>query len=290
MKLMKMMKRYIFAALALTALVSCHKEIPYEPEQWELDKYSNPDVRAGDDFYNFVNGRGLDGQGSDDWTVFARWKKHSEDFTDRIYDDTPGNPIPEMARLIELRDDAVEFNSYDRSVEDMYGRLGKIGRMEDISELPEAFADYTLMGYKLLMIEPVSIGGRRYGICPMVIPAKMCPELSREDIEYLGLDYDEYAAKYELASKAEGYILSKIQPKEEISMLKADPGVASDLCAMNEYIEKTRRLMTKAGGSALERFAARLGNKNPDFVVLDETSRLFFELLDKMDGSMVEEM
>lgn len=266
----------------LFCLFSCSKDNyePFQPTEWQYEKYSNSHVLPGDDFYRFVCGKGIETQGSDSWAPFSRWNKQNDDFAEQSLRDDNQNPVPILRRLNELRTQA--SSHITEATTRMRERLNDIDERTKDMDFPEKVAEYYKSGYNFFITRTTLLYGHSFGISTIAMYEGMMQEWTTEQLMLAGIKekYEELLPKARIFEK---YLLDNIKTGgESVQDLNAED---SEQCRwLKDYVESF--VSTKANNSAFERFATALGNKNPIFVPINDETRQYFELIDKMDVEM----
>lgn len=281
--------RLFFVFGILLCLSSCSKDSyePFKPSEWQYDRYSDPGILPGDDFYRYVCGKGIAEEGADSWTPFSRWKKQERDFMGLAFSDGDDNPVPAIKRLNELKA-ALSGDKEEHVAEaftSMSERLNGIeSRVRDKGFIEKA-AEYYKNGYSLFVVTPMNLDGHKFGLGVCACFEGMLTDWTEEQLAMAGIK-DEYSRLLPKAREFEKYLADNIKDGGK-SIQNLDAGVPEECRRMKEYVESFSS--TKAGGNALERFASAIGNRNPDFIPLDDMTRQLFELVDKMDDPEMKE-
>lgn len=276
---------FFFAFGIMLCLFSCSKDAnePYRPTEWQYDKYSDQGILPGDDFYRFVCGKGIASEGSDSWAPFSRWGKQQSDYEVQALIDDMSNPVPVLKRLNELRVEAP--NHVAEAFANMRERLDGIEIRTGNKGFPEKAAEYYRNGYTLFLVSPVILYGHKFGMSTIAVYAGMLQDWTDEQLEMTGVKekYNNLLPKAQMFAK---YLSDNIKGDGE-SINDLDAGDSEECRHLKAYVESFAK--TKAGGSAIERFAVALGNRNPDFVPADDATRQYFELVDKMEDAEMKE-
>lgn len=267
----------------LLCLSSCSKDRiePYCPTEWQFDKYSDSSILPGDDFYGFVCGKGIDSEGSDSWAPLQRWGKQAQDYTELSLSDGDDNPVPVLKRLNELKNGASSEERISASFASMRERLNGIEDRAGDKDFPEKAAEYCKDGYTIFFASPLLLDGHKFGLKITAVYAGLVQDWTGEQLDVAGVK-DKYTTLLPKARMFEKYLADNIKDEgETIDAFDADD--PEECRQLKEYADSYAR--TKAGSSALERFASALGSRNPDFVPSDDISRQYFELVDKMEGT-----
>lgn len=280
---MKILQISIVLGLLL-CLSSCSKDKfePYNPTEWQFDKYSDSGILPGDDFYRFVCGKGIASEGLDSWAPFSRWAQQGNDYQIEAFSDKNDTPVPVIKRINELRAEAPNHTA--EAFASMRERLDGIKERTKGKGFPEKAAEYTKNGYALFYVRPTLLYGHTFGMGASAVYIGMLQDLTDEQLSSAGIKV-EYEHLLPKARKFEKYLLDNIKDEGE-SIEDIDAGDAEECRRLKDYVESFAS--TKAGDSALERFASALGNQNPIFVPSDDATRQYFELVDKMDAEMAE--
>ena len=278
---------HIFYVLGiLLCLSSCSKNNhePYKPTEWQYDKYLDPGILPGDDFYRFVCGKGIAAEGLDLWAPFPCWMKQERDYLNLALSDGDDNPVPVLKRLNKLRAAASSEENIAAAFANMRERLNGIEERTKGKDFIEKAAEYCKNGYSPFKIAPIAIDGHRFGFGVAAVYMGAVQDCDGQLLDLAGIK-DKYDNLLPKARMFEKYLLDNIQDGGT-SIQNLDAGNSEECRQMKEYVEACAT--TKAGGSALERFASALGNKNPDFIPIDDAAKQYFELVDKMDAGMME--
>ena len=281
--------------MSALVLPSCSDDVDnYEPTPWEYDKYAVESIRPGDDFYRFVCGDGISSPGSDAWAPLQLWQQQSNDFSDAVFNDDADNPVPAFRRITELRAQIGTADNVGKFASSLKQRLSTVASSKSIKDVPATLARATRDGFLLFYIQPKLLDGRKVATCPFLgypfnqIPAETFTADEKQILTDAGL-YDEYVAKFAQAQEMYDYLNSKLKPRQQ-SIKGLDASNADDCRQLVSYMRKHRRNVAGTGTSALDRFAQALGNKNPNFVPLDEATDKFFGLLDTLDESWLDKL
>ena len=279
---------HIFFAFGISlCLLSCSGDRyePYKPSEWRYDRYSDSGILPGDDFYRFVCGKGIASEGSDSWAPFSCWDKQESDYAELAFSDGHDNPVPVLKRLNELKDAASNKERIPAAFASMRERLNGIDESTRDKEFPEKAAEYCRNGYTLFLVNPMILDGHKFGFSATAVYLGMLQDLPEEQLKLAGIK-DEYTKKMPKARMFEKYLLDNIKDGGE-SIDDLDAGNSEECRQLKEYVGSYAS--TKAGNSALERFAAALGNRNPAFVPANDATRQYFELVDKMETAEMKE-
>ena len=281
---MKILQISIVLGLLL-CLSSCSKDKiePYNPTEWRFDKYSDSSILPGDDFYRFACGKGIASEGSDSWAPFSRWGKQQSDYEVLALSDEADNPVPVFKRINELRTEAP--NHVAEAFASMRERLDGIESRTGNKGFPEKAAEYYRNGYILFHVNPMILYGHKFGIGTTAVYNGTLLDWTGQQLETAGIKekYDKLLPKAQMFQK---YLLDNIKVGEE-SIDDLDAGDSEECRQLKACVESFAK--TKAGDSAIERFAVALGNRNPDFVPADDATRQYFELVDKMEDAEMKE-
>lgn len=276
-----------YLSVILLYLSSCSKDTiePYYPTEWQYDKYSDASILPGDDFYRFVCGKGIDSEGSDSWAPLTRWGKQAQDYTELSLSDGDDNPVPVLKRLNELKNGAYSKERVPAAFASMRERLDGIEDRAGDKDFPEKAAEYCKDGYPLFFVSPLLLDGHKFGLKATAVYAGLVRDWTEQQLDVAGIK-DKYNALLPKARMFEKYLSDNIKDAEE-SVDALDAGNYEECRQLKECVASYAS--TKAGSSALERFASALGNLNPDFVPSDDVTRQYFELVDKMKGTEMKE-
>ena len=273
----------------LLCLSSCSKDNyePYKPTEWQYDKYSDSSILPGDDFYRFVCGKGIATEGSDSWTPFYCWDKLEIDFLERASREGEDNPVPVLKRIFELKAATVsgEQEHIAKAFARMRARLDDIEKRTEGWEFPEKAAEYCLSGYSPFSVCPKNLYGHKLGFYTVPHYEDMLKDWTEEQLKMAGIK-DKYNEMLPKARMFEKYLSDNIT-KDEESIQNLDAGIPEECRRLKDYVGTFAG--TKAGNSTLERFAAALGNQNPDFVPVDDEAKQYFELVDNMQEAWMKE-
>ena len=277
----------IYAFGMLLCLSSCSKDEcePYEPTEWQYDKYSESGISPGDDFYHYVCGKGIAAEGSDSWTPLHCWKKQEKDYSNLAFSDGNDNPVPVLKRLNELKNDALSEERLSAAFASMRERLDGIEDRAGDKDFPEKAAEYCKDGYSLFFVSPLLLDGHRFGLKATTVYMGMIQDLTEQQLDLAGIK-DKYNNLLPKARMFEKYLLDNIKDGGE-SIDDLDAGISEECRKMDKYVESYKS--TRASSDALNRFALALGNQNPDFVPSDDATRQYFELVDKMEDTEMKE-
>ena len=277
----------VFALGILSCLFSCSEsgDEPYKPAEWRYDSYSDQSILPGDDFYRFVCGKGIASEGSDAWAPFSCWIKQENDYSTLAFSDGDDNPVPVLKRLNELKKTSSSEEKREAAFANMRERLDGIDGSAGDREFPEIAADYCRNGYTLFLPTPKTLDGHRFGLIVTAVFVGMLHEWTEQELVLAGIK-DEYDDRLPKARMFEKYLLDNIKDDGESSE-DLDAGNFEECRQLKEYFGSNA--MTKAGSSALERFAAALGNRNSDFVPSDNVTRQYFELVDRIESAEMKE-
>ena len=259
-----------FSALAvLFCLCSCVKDsdVPYIPSEWEYDSYSDAGIIPGNDFYRYVCGLGIAEPGADAWAPIPTWTRQTQDFSNLAYSEGPDNPVPVMRRLNELKSACASHQNMEEAFVLMRERLSGIGKIQDIKDYPQAVARCTRDGYNFFYIQPRNLDGHKFGIMVTAVYDGLVADWKEEWLKEAGI-YDEYTRLLPKAREFVQYMKDNIRLEGGLAPSSLDAGIPAD--------------------GAFARFAAALGNANPDFVPTDDATRQYFELVDGMGNDMLE--
>ncbi len=277
----------IYVLGILLCLSSCSKEVcePYEPTEWQYDKYMDADILPGDDFYRFVCGKGIATEGSDFWTPFYCWIKQEDDYAKLAFSDGDDNPVPVLKKLNGLKDDSPSGERLSAAFVSMRDRLNGINDRIGNKEFPEQAAEYCRHGYPLFLVRPLLLDGHRFGLCATAVFMGMVQDLTEQQLDLAGIK-EKYNSLLPKARIFEKYLWDNIRDDEE-SIDNLDAGISEECRKMKKYVKSYED--TETGSSAFSRFALALGNQNPDFVPSDNITRQYFRLVDKMENSEMKE-
>ena len=250
----------------LFCLCSCTKDSDdsYRPSEseWEYDRYSDTGILPGNDFYRHVCGLGIAEPGADAWAPIPCWTRQTQDFSNLAYSEGPDNPVPVMRKLNELKSACTAHENMEEAFARLRERLSGIGQLNDISEYPQAVALCAREGYNFFYIQSRNLDGHKFGIMVTAVYDGLVADWKDEWLKEAGI-YDEYTRLLPKAREFVQYLKDNI---------RLDGGVS-------QIIESD---------GAFARFAAALGNKNPDFVPTDDATRQYFGLIDGMGNDMLE--
>lgn len=277
----------VLALGILFCMTSCSKDEhePYRPSEWSYDRYSDTDILPGDDFYRFVCGKGIATEGADVWTPLSRWRKQEDDYSHLAFSDNDDNPVPVLKRLNELKNAELSDEQLAAAFASMRKRLKDINEFVGNTGFPEKAAEYCRNGYALFLVRPLALDGHRFAISATAVYMGMLKDLPEQQLIQAGIE-KEYKDLLPKARKFEKYLLDNIKDEGE-SIDGLDARVSEDCRKLKKYVGSL--VHTKAGSSAIDRFAAALGNRNPDFVPSDDATRQYFELVDKMQDKDMQE-
>lgn len=271
----------------LFCLCSCiDKPDPYIPTEWKYDKYSDASIIPGNDFYRYVCGLGIAEPGTDSWAPIPCWTKQTQDFSILAYSDGADNPVPVMKRLNELKTACTAHKNMEDGFYQLRTRLSSIGNLTDISEFPQALARCALDGYNFFYVQAQHLDGHKFGIKVTAIYDGLVNDWKEEWLKEAGI-YEEYTRRLPKAREFEQYLKNNIKQDGGQSLSRLDANIPDECLQIKEYIARTTS-STKASDGAFGRFAAALGNANPDFVPTDDMTRQYFELIDGMGNDMLE--
>ncbi len=270
----------IYALGMLLCLPSCSKDEcePYEPAEWQYDKYSDSGILPGDDFYRFVCGKGIDAEGSDFWTPLHRWIQQEKDYSELAFSDGDDNPVPVLKRLNELKVVSLSEERMSAAFARMRDRLNGINERTGDKGFPEKAAEYCREGYPLFYVRPVLLDGHRFGLSTTAVFMGMVQDLAEPQLDMAGIR-DRYNSLLPKARMFEKYLLDNIKDEGE-SIDDLDAGNSEECRKIKRYVERSKS--AKAGSDAFSSFALALGNQNPDFVPADSITRQYFGLVDKI--------
>lgn len=269
-------------------LCSCIKDIPdpYIPSEWEYDRYSDTSIIPGNDFYRHVCGLGIAEPGADAWAPIPCWTKQTQDFSTLAYSESADNPVPVMRRLNELKSDCASHKNMEEAFVQLRKRLSGIGEFKDIKDYPQAVARCTREGYNFFYVQSQNLDGHKFGIKVTAIYDGLLADWNEEWLKEAGI-YDEYTRLLPKAREFERYLKDNIKLDGAGSLSSLDANIPDECMQIKEYITRSAS-RTKAADGAFGRFAAALGNENPDFVPTDDATRQYFELVDGMGNDMLE--
>ena len=279
---------HLFLTIGISlCLFSCSKDEfePYEPTVWQYDRYSDSSILPGDDFYHYVCGKGIAAEGSDSWTPFSRWNKQEDDYSELAFSDGNDNPVPVLKRLNELKNAAPSKELISAAFARMRERLNNIEDLAGNKGFPEKAAEYCRNGYALFLVNPMFLDGHRFGLNATAVFVGMLQECTEEQLDQAGIK-DKYNDLLPKARKFEKYLLDNIKDDGE-SIEGLDAGISEECRLLKEYVGSFAG--TKAGSSAFDRFASALGNRNPDFVPTDNITKQYFELVDGIKDTEMEQ-
>ena len=270
----------------LLCLSSCSKDEyePYEPTEWQYDKYSDSDILPGDDFYRFVCGKGIVAEGADFWTPLHCWVKQEKDYSELAFSDGDDNPVPVLKRINELKDVSLSEERMSAAFARMRERLNGIDRIAN-KGFAEKAAEYCRNGYPLFHISPKLLDGHRFGLSVTAVFLGMVQDLEEPQLDMAGIK-DEYNNLLPKARMFEKYLCDNIKDSGE-SIDDLDASNPEECRKMKKYVESYKS--AKESSDALNSFALALGNQNPDFVPADSTTMQYFELVDKMADTEMKE-
>ena len=275
----------VFGILLYLSACTKDENVPYEPTKWEYDKYKDADLLPGDDFYRFVCGKGIATEGSDSWTPLYCWIKQEADFSERAFSDDDKNPVPVLKRLNELKNDDSYQKRMPAAFTSMQDRLNGINERVGDKEFHEKAAEYCRMGYPLFLVKPILLDGHRFGLSTTAVFLGMVKDMTDEQLKMAGIK-DKYNNMLPKARMFEKYLLENIKDDGE-SIDNLDANVSADCKKIKKYVKSYEN--SKAYKDAFNSFALALGNKNPDFVATDNTTKQYFALVDKIKDKEMKE-
>ena len=279
--------RLFFVFGILLCLSSCSKDSnePFKPSEWQYDRYSDPGILPGDDFYRYVCGKGIAEEGADFWTPFSCWGKQQMDYSKQVISDGDDNPVPVLKRLNELKAAASSEEHIAAAFAGMRERLDGIEDRTRGKEFPEKAAEYYRNGYLIFVVLPMNLDGHRFGLSVFADFGDMVKEWPEEQLDLAGIK-DEYCRLLPKAREFEKYLADNIKDGGK-SIQDLDAGIPEDCRQLKEYVGSFTG--TKSEDSAIGRFASAIGNHNPDFVPMDDRTRQLFELVDKIEETGLKE-
>ena len=272
----------------LLCLCACSKDNydPYIPSEWKYDRYSDTGIVPGNDFYRHVCGLGIAEPGVDAWAPIPCWTRQAQDFSSLAYSEGADNPVPVMRKMNELKSACASRENMEEAFARLRERLSGIGKLKDISDYPQALARCARQGYNFFYVQSQNLDGHKFGIKVTAIYDGLLQDWNEEWLREAGI-YDEYTRLMPKAREFERYLKDNIKPDDTKSISSLNAGVPAECMQIKEYIAGTASA-TKAADGAFSRFAAALGNANPDFVPTDDVTRQYFELIDRMGNDMLE--
>lgn len=271
----------------LLCLFSCskHEYEPYKPAEWQYDRYSDPGVLPGDDFYRFVCGNGIGSEGSDSWAPIPCWQKQESEYSKLAFSDGDDNPVPVLKRLNELKRESLSEECMTAAFASMRDRLDGIGSRVGNEDFPEKAAEYVRNGYSLFLVSPKPLDGHRFGFGATAVWMGMVKDWTEQQLMQAGIK-DEYNTLLPKARVFEKYLLDNIKDDGQ-SIDELDAAIPEECRLLKEYVKSCSA--TKAGSSAFDRFSSALDNRNPDFFPSDNVTMQYFELVDKMEDNGMKE-
>ena len=277
----------IYVLGAVLCLAACSKDEcePYEPTEWQYDRYMDADILPGDDFYRFVCGKGIAVEGADSWTPLHCWRMQENDYSTLALSEGNDNPVPVLKRLNELKNETLSEERLSAAFASMRDRLNGIKDRTSNMEFPEKAAEYSRNGYPPFLVRPMLLDGHRFGLSVTAAFMGMVQDLTEQQLKLAGIK-DEYNNLLPKARMFEKYLLDNIKDEGE-SIDDLDASIPAECRKMKNYVKSFEA--TKSGKSAFECFASALGNKNPDFLPADSMTRQCFGLVDKMESTEMKE-
>ena len=284
---MKILRTFSIIAVFF-CLCSCTKDDPdpYKPSEWKYDRYSDTSIVPGNDFYRYVCGLGIAEPGADAWAPVPTWTRQTQDFSNLAYSEGADNPVPVMRRLNELKSACFSHENMEEAFVLMRERLSGIGKIKDIKDYPQAVAKCTRDGYNFFYIQSQNLDGHKFGIMVTAVYDGLVADWKEEWLKEAGI-YDEYTRLLPKAREFVQYLKDNIKLDSDVTLSSLDAGVPEECKQLKENVARAAAA-TKASDGAFARFAAALGNANPDFVPTDDGTRQYFELIDGMGNDMLE--
>ena len=248
--------------------------------------YSDAGIIPGNDFYRHVCGLGIAEPGADAWAPVPCWTRQTQDFSNLAYSEGADNPVPVMKKLNELKNACALHENMEEAFAQLRKRLSGISKLNDISDYPQAVARCVRQGYNFFYVQSQNLDGHKFGIMVTAIYDGLLADWNEEWLKEAGI-YDEYTRLLPKAREFEQYLKDNIRLDGGETLSRLDAGVPDDCMQIREYIARTVP-STKSADGAFGRFAAALGNANPDFVPTDDATRQYFELIDGMGNDMLE--